>query len=47
MAQRIGATVVEVPGSHAAFITQAGAVADVIALAARETGQPATIDVIR
>lgn len=47
MAQRIGATVVEVPGSHAAFITQAGAVADAIALAARETGHPATIDVIR
>ncbi len=37
MARRIGATIVEVPGSHAAFITQAGAVADVIDRAARET----------
>jgi len=37
MARRIGATIVEVPGSHAAFITQATAVADVIDRAARET----------
>jgi pimeloyl-ACP methyl ester carboxylesterase len=35
MAERIGATIVEIPGSHAAFITQPTAVADVIDEAAR------------
>ena len=37
MARRIGAKIVEVPGSHAAFVTQPAAVADVIDEAARET----------
>ncbi|MEH6791099.1 alpha/beta fold hydrolase [Parasphingorhabdus sp.] len=41
MARRIGATIVEVAGSHAAFITQAAAVADVIDGAARQISQPA------
>ncbi|HAC59161.1 MAG TPA: hypothetical protein DCF73_12510 [Rhodobiaceae bacterium] len=35
MAQRIDAEIVDIPGSHAAFITQAAAVADVIDRAAR------------
>jgi len=35
MAERIGAAIVEIPGSHAAFITQPTAVADVIDEAAR------------
>lgn len=35
MAQRAGATIVEIPGSHAAFITQSAAVAEVIDGAAR------------
>lgn len=35
MARRIGATIVEIPGSHAAFITQPAAIADVIDEAAR------------
>lgn len=41
MAQRIGATVVEIPGSHAAFITEPAAVADVIDSAARSFSDPA------
>lgn len=41
MAERIGATIVEIPGSHAAFITQHGAVAEVIDRAAREVSQKA------
>jgi len=41
MAQRIGAKIVEIPGSHAAFITQPRAIADVIDGAAREVSQPA------
>lgn len=41
MALRIGAEIVEIPGSHAAFITQSAAVADVIDRAAREVSQPA------
>ncbi len=36
MAKRIGAQVTNVPASHAVFLTQAGAVADVIATAAQE-----------
>lgn len=39
MANRIGARVTEVPGSHAVFMTQPKAVADVIDRAARETTQ--------
>ena len=39
MAQRSGATIVEIPGSDAAFITQPGAVADVIDSAARNVPQ--------
>jgi pimeloyl-ACP methyl ester carboxylesterase len=39
MAERIGAKIVDIPGSHAAFITQHGAVADVIDQAAREVAQ--------
>ncbi|MBB5986897.1 alpha/beta fold hydrolase [Sphingobium lignivorans] len=39
MARRIGATIVEIPGSHAAFITQPAAVADVIDDAARSLSQ--------
>jgi pimeloyl-ACP methyl ester carboxylesterase len=38
MAKRIGAEVTDVAGSHALFITQAGAVADVIDTAARRAG---------
>ncbi len=41
MARRIGAQIVEIPGSHAAFITQSGAIADVIDRAARHVSQPA------
>ncbi|MDQ8700641.1 alpha/beta hydrolase [Hyphomicrobium sp. LHD-15] len=41
MARRIGATITEIPGSHAAFITQPAAIADVIDRAARATSQPA------
>ena len=41
MARRIGATIVEITGSHAAFITQPAAVADVIDRAARHLSQPA------
>jgi pimeloyl-ACP methyl ester carboxylesterase len=37
MARRIGAKIVEIPGSHAAFVTQPAAVTDVIDEAARET----------
>ena len=33
MARRIGADITDVPGSHALFITQADAIADVIATA--------------
>jgi pimeloyl-ACP methyl ester carboxylesterase len=40
MARRMEADITEVPGSHAAFITQAQAVAQVIDRAARETLQP-------
>jgi pimeloyl-ACP methyl ester carboxylesterase len=36
MAQRIGATITNVPASHALFITQAGVVSDVIATAAQD-----------
>ena len=39
MAQRIGATIVEVPGSHAAFLTQPAAIADAIDRAARSVSQ--------
>lgn len=39
MARRIGATSVEIPGSHAAFITQPAAVADAIDAAARSVSQ--------
>lgn len=39
MARRIGATIVEIPGSHAAFITQAGPIAEVIDGAARQISQ--------
>lgn len=46
MAKRINANITEVPGSHALFMTQAKAVAEVIDGAARETrkqaGQPVT-----
>lgn len=41
MARRIGATIIEIPGSHAAFITQPAAVADAIDRAARHISQPA------
>ncbi|HLV07596.1 MAG TPA: alpha/beta hydrolase [Croceibacterium sp.] len=41
MAQRINAEITEVPGSHAVFITQPKAVADVIDRAAREIGHVA------
>ena len=42
MAKRIGATITEVPGSHAVFMTQAKAIADVIDQAAQEIVQAAT-----
>lgn len=46
MAKRINADTIEVPGSHALFMTQAKAVSEVIDRAARETreraGQPVT-----
>lgn len=41
MARRIGATIVDIPGSHAAFITQPDAVVEVIERAARQVSQPA------
>jgi pimeloyl-ACP methyl ester carboxylesterase len=41
MARRIGATIVEIPGSHAAFITQSAAIADVIDGAARRLSETA------
>lgn len=41
MARRIGATIVEVPGSHAAFITQSAAIAEVIDRAAHSLSQTA------
>lgn len=41
MARRIGATIVDIPGSHAAFISQSAAVADVIDEAARQISQGA------
>jgi len=41
MAKRIGATVQEVKASHAVFMTQPKAVADVIDRAAREGGRRA------
>jgi hypothetical protein len=41
MAKRIGATVQEVKASHAVFMTQPKAVADVIDRAAREDGRKA------
>jgi hypothetical protein len=41
MAKRIGASIVEVPGSHAVFKTQPKLVADVIDRAAREVGRRA------
>lgn len=49
MANRIGATIVEIPGSHAAFITQPAAIADVIDGAARSVSEatsrrPATVN---
>lgn len=40
MARRIGATITEIPGSHAAFMTQPVAIADVIDRAARATSRP-------
>jgi pimeloyl-ACP methyl ester carboxylesterase len=40
MAQRAGATVTEVPGSHAIYVSQPEAVARLIATAAREVRQP-------
>ncbi len=40
MAERIGATVTEVPASHAVFMTQPKAVADVIDRAARDVPAP-------
>jgi hypothetical protein len=42
MAKRIGATTTEVPGSHAVFMTQANAVADVIDQAVQEIVQAAS-----
>jgi pimeloyl-ACP methyl ester carboxylesterase len=39
MARRIGATIVEIPGSHAAYVSQPRAVADVIDRAAQGAGQ--------
>lgn len=39
MATRIGADITNVPGSHALFITQAEAVADVIVTASRSGAQ--------
>ncbi len=42
MAKRAGATIVEIPGSHAAFVTQPSAVADVIDQAARSASGPTT-----
>ena len=39
MARRIGATIVEIPGSHAAFMTQPAAISDVIHRAARHVSQ--------
>jgi pimeloyl-ACP methyl ester carboxylesterase len=36
MAQRAGATVVEVPGSHAVYVSQPDAVADLIARAVED-----------
>lgn len=42
MARRIGATITEIPGSHAAFITQPAAIVDVIDQAARSISQPTT-----
>lgn len=39
MARRIGATIVEIPGSHAAFLTQPTAIADVIDRAARSASE--------
>ncbi|QNM84128.1 alpha/beta hydrolase [Sphingomonas sabuli] len=41
MAKRIGARIVDVPGSHAVFTTQPAAVADVIDQAAREVSKAA------
>ena len=41
MARRIGATIVEIPGSHAAFITQPARIAEVIDRAARSISEPA------
>jgi pimeloyl-ACP methyl ester carboxylesterase len=41
MARRIGATIVEIPGSHAAFITQAARVAEVIDTAAATVSKAA------
>jgi hypothetical protein len=41
MAARIGATVIEVPGSHAAYFTQPGLVADAIDGAAKSIAVPA------
>lgn len=40
MARRIGATITEVPASHALFMTQAKLVADVIDRAARHSSRP-------
>ncbi len=40
MANRIGAKIVNVPGSHAAFVTQPAAIADVIDEAAHNVAQP-------
>jgi hypothetical protein len=41
MARRIGATIVEIPGSHAAFVTQPAAISEVIDGAARHLSQTA------
>ena len=40
MARRIGAQIVDVPGSHALFTTQAKAISDVVDKAARQISQP-------
>ncbi len=41
MARRIGATIVGIPGSHAALITQPAVIVDVIDRVARHLSQPA------
>jgi hypothetical protein len=41
MSERAGATVVEVPGSHAGYVSQPAAVAELIAKAAQQVGSMA------